>query len=56
MRDYKNYRARRELEPVIMTRNCTYLIILVLLAVFSYMTERDSHPFNDKPVYQVEAR
>lgn len=44
MRDYKNYRAP---ECAHVTRMTTYLIIAALLALFAYMTERDSHPFND---------
>lgn len=39
-RDMKNYRAQ---EGVHLTRLTTYLIITVLVAVLSWMTERDSY-------------
>lgn len=52
-RDMKNYRAQ---EGVHVTRATTILIIFSLLALFAWMSERDSHPFNDVKYVQVEGR
>lgn len=49
-------RNRREPEGAYLTRITTYIILFVMLTVFSHITERDNHPFHDRPVYQVEAR
>lgn len=47
--------VRREMpEGAIVTRTVTYLMIFALLALFSHMSERDSHPFNE-PVKQVQS-
>lgn len=47
--DYKNYRSQ-ESEDVHVTRLVTYLIVALLIALLSFMTERDGHPFNEQEV------
>ena len=32
-----------------------FLIILILTVVYSWMTERDSHPFNDQQKIEVRS-
>ena len=51
--DMKHFRAQ---ESVHVTRMTTYLIVAVLLAVLSWMFERDNHPFNDLHYVQVEGQ
>lgn len=43
--------VRRETpECAAITRSVTYLMIVALIVVFSWMTERDDHPFNEQEV------
>lgn len=44
MRDMKNYRASGEDDYS--PRLSTYLMILALVALLSWFTERDNHPLN----------
>ncbi len=47
--------VRREIpEGAIITKVVTYMMIFGLIALFSHMTERDSHPFNE-PVKMVKS-
>lgn len=48
--DMKGFRAKEEPEGVHVTRLSTLLLIFALLALLSWMTERDNHPFHAEPV------
>lgn len=51
-----NYSAvRREItEEAITTKTVIYILIIVCLVIFTHITERDNHPFNE-PVATVKS-